>query len=250
MKASQPSCLASLKDYHQQTRGALTGFLMGLPLTIGYALAVTLSPISADARDFLIRLQIELFGEGAFKGIQLAVVATFVVAVVVLWRRGRFHPGYFGPLVVEAMVYAALAVILVHLASVLWHLKPPFAPLKPGYEPVVSALGEAVNEETLFRWVLLELLLWLLAKFAQLPAWLSRVLAVLVSATVYAAVGIFWTPLPSNDLVPLAARAFTLGVAGLFFGTLYLVRGYPACAYTHVFYATFWSGVAPHIRLG
>ncbi len=236
-----------LSAYHTHSKGAFTGFLMGVPLTLAYALALVFGPLTAEKRDFLIRLQIDLVGETPYKGIQLGLAGAFILLTLILHRKGRFEPRYFGPLVVESMLYAAAASVFVFFALKGLHLKPAFAPPKPGLEPIVSALGEAVNEETIFRWIQLELFFLFAHKVGTLRPWVAKGLAVLVGAGVFAAVGTFAAPLMSNDMVSVAGRLFTLAVAGLFFGALYFLRGYPACAYTHVFYATFWGGIRPYL---
>ncbi|MCK5801114.1 MAG: hypothetical protein KAI47_28195 [Deltaproteobacteria bacterium] len=236
-----------LSLYHQHTRHTFTAFLMGVPLTLAYALAVVSSSVSAEKRDFLIRIQIDLVGEDAYRWVQVGLAAAFIVLAAVLYRRGRFEPRYFGPLVVESMLYAAMASAIVWFALHGLHLRPPFEPPTPGLAPVVSALGEAVNEETLFRWVLLELLFAFASRVGKLPPWVARSLAVLFGAALFAVVGTFGAPLVTNDMVSVAARIFTLAVEGGFFGVLYFLRGYPACAYTHTFFATFWGGVVPYL---
>jgi hypothetical protein len=247
MSKSPSDLRARLSAYHVHTKGAFTGFLMGVPLTLAYALALVFGPLTAEKRDFLIRLQIDLVGETPYKAIQLGLAGAFIVLTLILHRKGRFEPSYFGPLVVESMLYAALASVLVWFALEGLHLKPAFVQPQPGLEPIVSALGEAVNEETLFRWIQLELLYLFAHRVGTLRPWIARSLAVLVGAGVFAAVGTFAAPLVSNDMVGVAGRLFTLAVAGLFFGALYFLRGYPACAYTHVFYATFWGGIRRYL---
>lgn len=247
--AAPASLRAKLREYHLHTRGAFTGFLMGVPLTLGYALSIVFGPLSADKRDFFIRLQIDLVGERIYQGIQIALAGAFVVLTLVLARKGRFRPRYFAPLVIEAMLYAVAASALVWLALKGLQLRPAFAPPVAGLAPVVSALGEAVNQETFFRWILLELLYLFAHRVGKLKPWLAGLLVVLVGTGIYAAVGTFAITLPTNDPVSLAGRFFTLAVAGLFFGALYFARGYPACAYTHVFYATFWLGVVPYLGI-
>jgi hypothetical protein len=233
------------RAYHEHTRGSWTGFLMGVPLTFTYALAIVFGPLSAEKRDFFIRLQISLLGENIYKGLQIGLAVTFIVLVFALARRGRFRPAYFGPLVVESMGYAAFASLVVWIALTGFNLQPAFPKADEGIAPVVSALGEAINQETFFRWILLEALFALAHRVGTLPAWASRALAVIVGTGVYASVGTFLLPLTTNDPVSLAGRFFTLAVSGLFFCVLYFFRGYTACAYTHVFYSTFWRGIKP-----
>lgn len=241
---------ARLLDYHRHTRGAFSGFLMGAPLTLTYALCILLGPLAVEKRDFLIRLLISLTGERVYTGLQIGLAAAFLGLAFVLHRKGKFRPAYLGPLVVEAMVYAALASAAVWFGLRALDLRPAFPPPdEDSFAFVVSALGEAINEETLFRWILLEALLLLGVRVGQLRPLTARGVGLLAGAAIYAAVGIFAAPLATSEAASLAGPLVRLGLAGLVFGCLYYARGYPVCAYTHVFYASFWRGVVPYVGL-
>jgi len=148
------------------------------------------------------------------------------------------------------MIYATA------LSAALWFgmqalgLKPAFPPPEAdSFAFVVSALGEAINEETFFRWILLEALLFLGLRVERRRPLAARGIGVFVGTAVYVVVGVFAVPLATNEVQSLAGPAVTLGLTGLIFGCLYYARGYPACAYTHVFYTSFWGGVVPYIGL-
>lgn len=241
---------ARLADYHRHTRGAFSGFLMGAPLALSYALCILLGPLAVEKRDFFIRLLISLFGERVYTGIQIGLAVAFLVLTVVLHRKGKFKPAYLGPLVVEAMVYAALASAAVWFGLRALELRPAFpSPETDSFAFVVSALGEAVNEETFFRWLLLEGLLVLCVRGGGFGPLQARVLGVVAGAAIYTTVGIFASPLATSELASLAGPALRLGLVGLVFGCLYYARGYPVCAYTHVFFVSFWRGVVPYVGL-
>lgn len=233
-----------LRRYHQQTSRALTGFLMGFPLALSYALAIALGGQSAAEGDFFVELQLSVLGERGYLWLQSGLAATFLVLLLVLARRGKITPAYFAPLIVEAMIYAAA------LSSAVWFGSRALGlrSLSGGKSfSLISALGEAINQETFFRWVLLEALLWLGHRVGTLRASLARVLAVVVGAGLYAGVGTFAMEIESNDLFVLLGRGFSLGLAGLLWGALYFARGYPVCAYTHLLFAVFWGGVLPRV---
>ncbi len=234
---------ARLRRYHLETSGALSGLLMGVPLTLAYVLGVLAGAAEPSERDFLLRAQVDAIGETAFAAVQVCLVLAFFLVVLVLRRRGRFHPAYFAPLVVESMFYAALVSLAMWSVVRATGLHPVLG--KPrGAVPLVGALGEAVNEETVCRWLALELLGWLFGRVLELPRWLAAAISVVVAASAYAIVGSLLQA-HGGDVPPTAFA--TLLVSGLLLGALYWLRGYPACAYTHMFYATFWQGVLPHL---
>lgn len=236
-----------LRAYHRHTRGAFTGFLMGAPLALTYTLCIVLGPVSAEQRDFSISLMISLLGERLFTAIQVGLAISFIVLVALLRRRGTFRAAYLGPLVVEAMVYAVLISAAVWFGLKVLHLRPAFPAPAPGLNTFISALGEAVNQETLFRWILLEVLHLLLTRTTKASPLAARGLGVLLGAAIYTAVGGVALMIGAEGNVALAGPLSTLYLTGVLFGCLYHFRGYPLCAYTHMFLASFWGGVVPYL---
>ncbi|MCA9668308.1 MAG: hypothetical protein KC503_22100 [Myxococcales bacterium] len=246
LRGENPNSLrARLRAYHEHTRGAFTGFLMGFPLALTYTLCVVFGPLEPAQRDFFVRLQIQLVGETAYAAVQVSLAVTFLVLIIVLQRRGRFQARYFGPLVVESLFYAALAGLVVWAVMAVFNVRPLYPTPKVSFA-LVSALGEAINEETFFRWVLLEALRFVLIRLCQLRRGLALALTLALGTAIYALVGTFLSPV-ATAATPL--RFATLTLAGLLFGSLYLLRGYTVSAYTHLFYATFWIGVAPYVDI-
>jgi hypothetical protein len=237
--ATRPSTRERLRRYLRHTRGGFTGFLMGAPLALGYVLCVLFGPpLDAHERDFFINLQMELLGPRPYMFVQIGLAVGLLGLVLVLERRRRFDPRLFAPLVVEAMFHATVLSCAVWFGLRALHLQPAYAPASGALEPIVSALGEAVNEETVFRWLLLEALLIVLLRVCRFRRGTGLVLAVLVAALIYAAAG---------TAIMRDQGFVTLGLSGAFYSLLYCLRGYPACAYTHAFYATYWHGVLPHL---
>lgn len=237
------SVRARLRAYHEHTRGAFTGFLMGFPLALAYCLCLVFGSAEAAQRDFFIKLQIDLVGESVYAAIQVGLALTFLVLVIVLQRRGRFQARYFGPLVVESLIYAALAGLLVWAVMAIFHVRPLYPTPRAGFA-LVSALGEAINEETFFRWILLESLWFVLYRWCHVSRGLALTITLALGTLIYALVGTLLSPVAT---VATPLRFATLCLAGLLFGALYLARGYTVSAYTHLFYATFWIGVAPYV---
>ncbi len=242
--APGPAALGQrLRRYHTHTSGAFSGLLMGVPLTLAYVLGVLAGAVDPSERNFLMRAQVDAIGETAFAAVQVCLVLAFLLVVLVQRRRGRFRPAYFAPLVLESMAYAAIVSLTMWSVVRAAGLHPVLG--KPwGAVPLVGALGEAVNEETVFRWLALELLGWLFGRVLELPRLLAAAMSIVVAAAAYALVGSLLQAHGGD--VPPAAFA-TLLVSGLLLGVLYFLRGYPVCAYTHMFYATFWQGVVPHL---
>jgi hypothetical protein len=238
-----------LAQYHHHTRGAWSGFLMGCPLALIYTLCILFGPVTSEPQDFFIRLLISLFGARTFTLIQVGLTLSFLVLVFTLHRRGRFRVAYFGPLVVESMVYAAVISACVWFGMQALGLKPVFPPSPSGRTALVSALGEAVNQETFFRWILLEVLFLLTHRAGKLKPLQAKIFSVFFGALIYASICMAAIDQGWCGLGALVGPALTTGLAGLVYGVLYFLRGYPVCAYTHVFVATFFSGVAPHIGL-
>ena len=93
-------------------------------------------------------------------------------------------------------------------------------------------LGAGVYEEFIFRFALMGLIILLLVKFAELDRAPAGVIAALVAAIVFASAHHIG---PLGE--PFALKTFSVRTGlGLFFGGVFITRGFGVAAGTHVFY--------------
>jgi hypothetical protein len=229
-------------SYLHHTSGPLTGFLMGLPLTLIYSVGMAVRGPTA-AGDFFTKLQFDALGAMGYLAVQAALTLTFIIALIVLQRKRRFEWRYFGPLLVECTLYAIAVVGLVWAVEAYLGLKPHHSIHPTREAALLAAVGEAVNEETFFRWILVPIVLWLLRKLGMENRYARGVAGLVVSSLIYATVAYF---IGSGMGDTQTAKGFlTLWFVGFLFTALFVLRGYTVAAYTHLLYAIYWAFSTP-----
>jgi hypothetical protein len=231
-----------LRSYLHHTAGPLTGFLMGFPLSLIYTVGMAIRG-PTDAGDFFTKLQFDVLGGGGYLAVQAGLALTFLICIWAMQRKGRFEWRYFGPLLVESTVYAAIVILIMHFVEGLLGLEPHHTIHPTREAAVLAAFGEAVNEETFFRWLMVPGVLYLLKKIG-VRGEISRGAAGLAVATViYALIGYFTGS--GMGETRTGAGFLTFLVVGFVFNGLFLLRGYTIVAYTHLLYAIYWAFTAP-----
>jgi hypothetical protein len=230
--------LGRLRSYLHHSAGPLTGFLMGFPLALIYTLGTAIRGPEA-AGDFLTRLQFQVLGGTGYLLLQVGLVVAFLIVILLLQRRRRFDWRYFGPLIAEATVYAVIVVLVMYFFEQALGLEPHQSIHPTREAALLAAVGEAVNEETFFRWLMMPGILWLLRKLGMEGIWLRGVVGLVAGSLLYAIVAYF-TGSGMGD-TQTAKGFFTFLLIGILFNGLFLLRGYTVVAYTHLLYAIYWA---------
>jgi len=230
---------AALRRHFGRRQNALTSAIALFPLFLTHQVGILLGARGHNAADFATGALIRLCDRDV--GLYVALLATLAAAYlgVLAWLRRRrpLQVRLFGPMLVEAFVYAFFMGALVQLAMErLDRFVPILAAGAAGAGPldvVVISAGAGFHVELVFRagllagGIRLSALLPLRAARAAGPA-----LALLVSSLLFAAVHHIG---PAGE--PLTAAAFVYRtLAGGLFGLIYLYRGLGVAAWTHALY--------------
>ncbi len=181
----------------------------------------------------------------------LALPAVAVVLILILWqmiarRPWSLHLPTVGAMVIES---ALLAIPLLVLAEVIsraaipaigWSALPAVAAGAPDeaiakltpFARVTMSIGAGIYEELVFRMVLLALLHGLLVDLLRMDERWGATIAIVVSAVLFAVYHPIHTP---TGGVAWPRLAFFL-LAGLYFGTIYSVRGFGIAVGAHSAY--------------
>ena len=233
--ARQPS-------YAQRSRQPLHILLFLLPLLIAYEVgSIVYLTLPSDSGPSTIRI-VEAQGilAGFFRvfgvaGLHLPAVALVLVLLIqhVLTRNSwAIRPRTIGLMASESF---ALALPLLLLAMVM--TTAPLAAASglaelPWQARATIALGAGLYEELLFRMILIEALHLIAADLLRLKEWAARALAVVVSAIAFAA----YHDLTSAGGGLDAPRALFMVLAGIYFGFLYITRGFGIVVGVHAVY--------------
>ena len=200
--------------YFAESRGLALSFVLVTPVLLLYEIALVLC---RPARPMGTRRWIGGFLSVLFdtRGVILlngAILLFFLLAVVVLLQRRRLRVGLMLPVIFESAVWAFLLVavaVAIHsgLRSVPLDLAASDYVTQLGLK-VIGSVGAGLYEELLFRLVL--------------------------TSVVYLAVYDLFGP-----GVVDRRNAFFFLVSGIWFGALYVYRGFGVAVYTHVIYDVF-----------
>jgi membrane protease YdiL (CAAX protease family) len=144
--------------------------------------------------------------------------------------RWRFSPAVLVAMCVECMILALLLVGLARLQSRFWPLA-----IGDGAAAILARFvgycGAGLYEEVLFRLLMLPAVAWACGRLGATAgaagAWAVFITSIVFSAAHY--IG------PLGDTFDLHSFAFR-ALAGIFFATLFLVRGFGIAAGTHAAY--------------
>ena len=223
-------------------RDALTQAILVFPLFAIYQLGVILGA-RGNAADFVSGLLIDLSRHDPVLYLQL-VLGMVVVYGLTIWglrRSGTFHPSDFVPVLLESGGYALVmgSIILFVMRHVLGGVPGLALGAVGPVEVIVVSAGAGFHEELLFRMVLLGGTAKLLSGFtSRRAAWLW---AMAISSLLFSLVhhvGVYGDPFDRGIFVYRA-------LAGVYFGLIYVFRGFAMAAWTHALYDVYVLWLRP-----
>jgi membrane protease YdiL (CAAX protease family) len=181
----------------------------------------------------------------------LALVAVLLCWHVLIDDRWRLRPLVIGGLVIESIVWTIPLVVLI---AIVQHLGGGMAPpAAAASEPMVNmitmpwqarftiSIGAGLYEELLFRMIGIAALHLVLVDLVRLPERWGTGLAVLISAAAF----VFYHDVTGAGGSTDVLRAAALMCAGVYFGVIYLTRGFAVVVGVHALYDIFVLVVLP-----
>jgi hypothetical protein len=240
-RASTATFADAPPPYWVASRQPLSILAFLLPLVIAYEIGLALvlrseqGVLTIRAHETLLDF-FRIFGLSAHGGLFLGGAA--IVVVLLVWQLLTREPWQVEPATLAMMATESLALTLplvgvglVIRAPEAAAAAPDLATMSLGARLAIS-VGAGLYEELLFRMTLIAVTHTLLVDVARLPGRTGAAVAILVSAAAFT----WYHPLTD------AAGAFSIGragfffLAGLYFGLVYVVRGFGIVVGTHVLY--------------
>lgn len=243
-KTTSGKSASPLVLYLRQTAEPLPAAALTLPLLVLYGLGILIVPEAHNGADVVSQLLVTALG-GLGSSIWMGYLAFYGTLVAInvgliyhLRQSTRFHTNWFWSVLAESALYAVLVgtvagSITSDLTQILHAWVQPL-PLAFGqrHGPVAGVIisaGAGLHEELVFR-------LGGVAGVARLwigPNWrgpsVKLLIVLLASSFVFSAV--------HHIAEPFSITAFIFRtVAGLLFGSLFLLRGFAVAAWTHALY--------------
>lgn len=228
----------SLKRYLKRSREPYTAALLVLPLFVIYQIGILSTGGLRNGADFMTDLLFLASGYDwtTYLIINAGMLAVFVVAVLVLRKKGKFQLRVWPWVVLESTVYAMFlgsAVI-----TLMRNLQLDQLPFSAGGLPMdlwdafILSLGAGIYEETVFRVALMGGLFLLGTRALRWSKWVSAVAAVIVSSLAFSWVHHIG---PLGEDFVFQAFAFRF-LAGALLAIIYHLRGFAVVVYTHAIY--------------
>lgn len=168
----------------------------------------------------------------------LALPAAVVVIVLLVWqilsrRPWTVHLPTVGGMALEGVMCAFPLLVVAQIIS---RVGIPATPDALGaldvFGKVTMSIGAGIYEELVFRMILLALLHAVLVDLFRIEAKWGTTIAVVGSAVLFA----LYHPLRDSTGVVLWQRAAFFAIAGLYFGVVYIVRGFGIAVGAHSAY--------------
>ena len=244
-----------ISTYWPASRAPRYSVLFALPLLIIYqvlAVVVPPGPGGVDVRngaDILLQ-SVFVWLAGAW-GPRVFMLCLIGVGAWLIAKDIRAHPGKLSPAVLGGMLVESLLLSLVFgivvsglTVAVLGAPPPPMALGDGGGllqahlgrdTMVMLSIGAGLYEELLFRVVLVGLIAWTAHRVFGWRPLVAGSAATVLGALIFSA---FHYIGPFGDRLDVYSFVFRT-IAGLFFSTLYLTRGFGITAWTHALYDVF-----------
>jgi hypothetical protein len=227
----------------------LSDAILVAPLFLIYQAGI-LSGRGQNGVDMLTRALVDLAARdlGNYLLLLALALATWAALLVLLRRAGRFNPGVFVPMALEAGFYA------VSMGSIILFVIAHIAPIVPGLraarlaaadvpaalpwlDVLVISAGAGFHEELLFRLLGVGGAAWLIHPL--LGRTRAFVVAVLLSSLAFALAHHIG---PAGEPFTFAAFVYR-SLAGVFFALVYRVRGFAVAAWSHALYDVYVLGL-------
>ncbi len=242
---SGEAVVRGLEGYFQKSQLPLTMLLFLCPLIVLYEVGTrqfacdTARHTETRVLAFnLMRDFLRLFGATGKYLPCLAVVGVLFTRHMLRRDKWELHPGVAAGIALES---ALLAVPVLALSTLLGYYLPLYAQDNGRMLGLVLSLGAGIYEELVFRMMTFALLSFILMDLLRLGHTSAAILTVFASAAFFAAYH-YWSP--QSDAFCWRDFIFRSG-SGIYFGALYLVRGFAVTAGSHTFYDLYYFLLCP-----
>ncbi len=222
----------SADDYWSLSRTPLTSLVFTLPLVLAYEGGVLWlgrgSP--RNGADVWLRQFLDLIGFGSYFLLPVLTLLGLLAWHHIEHDRWRFSLAVLAGMAVESFAWACMLVGIARLQHRLWPLGIVDG-MSDIFARFVGYCGAGLYEEVLFRLMLLPIAIWVLER-AGLPTVAAACWSVILTSLLFSAAHYMG---PLGDTFELYSFTFRT-LAGIFFATLFVIRGFGIAAGAHAAY--------------
>jgi membrane protease YdiL (CAAX protease family) len=233
------------ESYWLESRRPLVVLVFLLPMIIAYELGIAFvlredDHINTNTAHKSLLEFFEVVGVAPTGGLYLGGLA--IVAVLFAWHMlnrdpWRFRPGTIGLMFIEALVLTLPVLILSRvvsqeLAASAVTLTGPSIESLPLWPQLMISIGAGVYEELLFRMLAIAVIHTLLVDVVKLDDIKGAGIAIVISAVLFT----WYHPLAGVDGDLSWARVVFFFLAGVYFGGVFVLRGFGIVVAVHALY--------------
>lgn len=232
-----------LRTYLDQSAAPLQAAALTLPLLVVYGVGILIAPEAANGADLVSQTLVSLMGQlgpmrwAGYLGFYGLLLVVNLAMIAHLRKTSSFSPRWFWAVLAESAVYAiAVGSLASSITSDLVHflgarIAVPLSTTSSAgpLAGVIMSAGAGLHEELVFRLAGIAGVarLWLGAQWKS-PS-LKLLALLLATSLLFSAV--------HHIVEPFRFTVFVFRtVAGLLFGSLFLLRGFAVAAWTHALY--------------
>ena len=240
-----------MSRYLEFSRSAYYAVVASLPLLVAYQMLLALDGGSGsrgqvrNAPEVWLRSLMESLGVSPSNATLMMILALILAIPVVRKHSVKLEAGYFGMMLLEALVYGFVLGIVINyilaflftffqpaMAGVTVPMPIPMALLGQGglVQELALSLGAGLFEELFFRVILLNVLL---SGFRLIfPGWMGAAISIPLAAFLFSLAHYVGSLGDAFEVYGFLFR----WLAGLIFTVLYYLRGFAITAYSHAIY--------------
>ena len=165
----------------------------------------------------------------------IAVILVLLIWHLLLRNPWRFRWRTLGFMLLESIIWTVPLLVfsrVVHQFLPMAGMEDDVITQLTPVGKIAISIGAGLYEELVFRMLIIFMIHTILVDMLRLNSMLGTIIAVLVSAILFT----FYHPLDGVDGTLAMGRVAFYMVAGLFFGVLFLVRGFGVVVAVHAFY--------------
>jgi hypothetical protein len=225
--ANLPSTSRQLERYRWQTLHPINSLLLVAPLLLVFHVGVVVLGNHNLLAPTDVYQMLRFFGATAWFLPPLLIVAVLLLQHFTRHHRWRWklRPEVLGGMVAESMGWM-IPLLVMNMVAPRLAMQAQTQPAHELAGRLVANIGAGVYEEFIFRLVLISLLMLIMVDLLSLDKELSAIIAVVLAGVAFS----LYHPWENGETF---AKFLFRSLAGVFLGTVYMLRGFGIAVGTH-----------------
>ncbi len=224
-------------SYYSRTRHPLNNLIFVVPFIVVFHMGLGLTNYSLAALEDIDRI-LKYFGAAQAYLPPILVVAVLLAHQLFGEHEWKAEPKIIVGMLAECVLWMTPLILMGYLTGRMLANMAAQQGGQPVAGGVLTAIGAGIYEEFIFRMFFISFILLIFTDIANLPRHWVTLAAVFAGAVLFSLYHFSGQQLSSWSEFPWAQFWFR-GIAGVYLGAIYVVRGFGIAVGTHAFYNIF-----------